>query len=158
MVEVTVSNKNIGSCNACGGVVSKKAKACPHCGQKKPFKKVVEPTSPKKMLIYIGIGFLIASPALFGGNPTPSRSPSKQGGEEGRSLCETAIHASVNNPSTVDIKSFSGYGSDVSADGTRRITQSFSAKNSFGLEQHYTAYCKFTADGKFDIKIQEDGR
>jgi hypothetical protein len=31
-------NKLLGQCHACGGTVSKKAKVCPHCGQKKPFK------------------------------------------------------------------------------------------------------------------------
>lgn len=31
-------SKLLGKCHACEGTVSKKAKTCPHCGQKKPFK------------------------------------------------------------------------------------------------------------------------
>jgi hypothetical protein len=72
--------------------------------------------------------------------------------------CEAGIRASVNNPSTVDIHRFTGFGNDVAADGTRRITQTFSAKNGFGLEQTYDALCLLKPDGKFDIKIVEQGR
>lgn len=77
---------------------------------------------------------------------------------DARARCEKAIRASVNNPSTVDIQSVLGYGSNVSGDGTRRITQSFSAKNSFSAKQTFDAYCTIRADGSFNIMIEEQGR
>ena len=30
-------NPNLASCKACGGVVSKNAEVCPHCGERDPF-------------------------------------------------------------------------------------------------------------------------
>lgn len=58
----------------------------------------------------------------------------------------------------VDVPASSGYGTDVMGNGTRRITQTFSAKNSFGLEQTFDAYCTISPAGELDIKIVEQGR
>lgn len=160
MSDVNTASKT-GTCRACNGVVSKAAKVCPHCGQKKPYKAK---TNWKKILIYSGIGFglwsFINIMAAIQSNPDYQRAPSPQDQniETAIRKCEAAILGSVNNPSTVDIKRFTGFGQDETSDGTKRITQTFSAKNSFGLEQTYDAYCTLTRDGKFDIKIQEQGR
>ncbi len=55
-------------------------------------------------------------------------------------------------------RSIVGYGTDVMGSGTRRITQTFSAKNGFGLEQAFDAYCTIFPAGELDIKIVEQGR
>lgn len=158
----TTQNSKLGTCHACQGSVSKKAKVCPHCGEKRPYRP---PTNWKKIMTYSGIFFgLYMFGQLIGtysGKPEYRGSPSPQSEATLNSAirkCEAGIMATVNNPSTVDIHRFTGFGSDVSPDGTRRITQTFSAKNGFGLEQTYDAYCAIKADGEFDIKIMEQGR
>lgn len=72
--------------------------------------------------------------------------------------CEAGIMASSNNPSTVDIHRVTGFANNIDAAGTRRITQTFSAKNSFGLEKTFDAYCSLTSNGKFNINIEEQGK
>lgn len=66
----TQENKNIGACAACGGLVSKKAKTCPHCGQKKPFKhgptRVPKPIAWGIIILTVMIGLSALS------NPSPS--------------------------------------------------------------------------------------
>lgn len=153
-----------GTCHACGGTVSKSAKTCPHCGERKPYREVNnKPGFWTWVFIIFGFFFLMAQ---IGNMFVPveervarQNQPSGYGSEaEARAKCERAIRSSVNNPSTVDIQSFVGYGTDVTSDGTKRITQSFSAKNSFGAKQTYDAYCTIKSDGKFNIMIEEQGR
>lgn len=68
-------NKNLGACTACGGTVSKKAKTCPHCGQKKPFKR--GPTQvPKPIAWAIIIFTLISGVGMISGPQPPSSSGS----------------------------------------------------------------------------------
>lgn len=155
-------NTKTAQCHACEGVVSKVAKTCPHCGQKKPYKV---PTNWKKIWIYAGLGFgiwcMVSVMAVLQSNPDYQGSPAPSGGtnlEAAIRKCEAGIRGTVNNPSTVDIHRFTGFGNDIAADGTRRITQTFSAKNGFGLEQTFDAYCSLNPDGKFDIRIGEQGR
>ena len=50
------SNNQLSECRACSGTVSKTAKACPHCGQKKPYKA---PLAIKRIILYSFAGFLI---------------------------------------------------------------------------------------------------
>ncbi|AGH97681.1 hypothetical protein A11S_858 [Micavibrio aeruginosavorus EPB] len=45
-------------CRACGGVVSKKASTCPHCGQKRPYKAK---TSVGTWVVIVIAGFLTLS-------------------------------------------------------------------------------------------------
>ncbi len=154
-------NKNLGQCHACLGTVSKKAKTCPHCGEKKPFRgrKKLSPLVSWSIIIFatlIGIG-------MISGVSAPPAPPDSSGGSSGypesesRQMCERAIRASLNNPSTLKIHGISGYATNVDSSGTRRITQSFSAKNGFGLQLTYDAYCIITPDGQLDIKVAEQG-
>lgn len=52
-------NKKITECKACNGQVARKAKTCPHCGQKKPARsiKFSERSKPMQVLIIIGACF-----------------------------------------------------------------------------------------------------
>ncbi|AEP10296.1 hypothetical protein MICA_1988 [Micavibrio aeruginosavorus ARL-13] len=77
--------------------------------------------------------------------------------EQSKQMCIDAITASVHNPSTLNIHRVSGYGSNVSGNGTRRITQTFSAKNAFGLKKTFDAYCEISPEGKLTINIVEQG-
>lgn len=78
--------------------------------------------------------------------------------DDSKELCIKTIRLMVNNPSTLKIHSFAGYGTNVDSQGVRRITQSFSAKNSFGLETKYDAYCTITQSGETEVSIVEQGR
>ncbi len=155
----TEENKNLGQCHACQGTVSKKAKACPHCGQKKPFKQ------KSKLGGYILMGFAIwilisvinTASHLPSHDSDNTSSASAVSSETAREACENAIRAFVNNPSTLKIHRISGYATNVDSAGTRRITQTFSAKNAFGLEKTFDAYCSMTAKSEFDIKVVEEG-
>lgn len=157
-----IQNKKLGTCHACGGTVSKTAKVCPHCGEKKPYQP---PKNWKKIFLYSFIGMLLygfmqvivslSSNPNYQASPSPTQSSSV---EDAVRACEAGIRASVNNPSTVDVHRFTGFANNIDAAGTRRITQTFSAKNSFGLKQTFDAYCSLTSAGKFDIKIVEQGR
>lgn len=62
---MTQMNKNLGDCQTCGGTVSKKAKTCPHCGQKKPFKQ--GPMEVPKPIAWgiIGLTLLMALPMVM---------------------------------------------------------------------------------------------
>ncbi len=155
-------NEKIGSCHACDGTVSKAAKTCPHCGEKKPYReKGKAGIGTWAVIIFMTFIILGQMGNLFdgsGGTPSVSSSQTSTDLETAMRKCEAGIRASVNNPSTVDIHRFTGFGNDIAADGTRRITQTFSAKNGFGLEQTFDAYCSLKPDGKFDIRIVEQGR
>ncbi len=152
------TNQKLGQCHACGGTISKTAKSCPHCGQKKPFQGRKE-LSPLVTWSVITIGTLIGLSTLADGlsKGAGSRAPSYSESSS-RMLCEDAIKSFVNNPSTLKINSLSGYASDVTGGGVRRITQTFSAKNSFGLQKTFDAYCLISPNGQLqDFKAIEQG-
>lgn len=69
---------------------------------------------------------------------------------ESRQLCEAAIKKAATHPSTVDIWGFTGYATVVRSNSDRAIKQTFTAKNAFGLELKYDAYCIISPDGKLD--------
>ncbi|MCB9978282.1 MAG: hypothetical protein H6862_01580 [Rhodospirillales bacterium] len=147
-------------CKMCNHEVSLSARTCPQCGEKNPCKR------PSK--IVRGFVWFLGGMMLLGllqgimlGPSAPNAVSSSAGGyseSASREACERAIMASVNNPSTVDIQRIVGYGTDVLGNGTRRITQTFSAKNGFGLETTYDAYCTISPAGELDIRIVEQGR
>jgi hypothetical protein len=152
------ANNKLGQCHACSGSVSKKAKTCPHCGQKKPIK------NKSKLGGYILMGFAIwllvsaiNSASNLSSNGGDSSSAPGPDSELAREACENAIRVFANNPSTLKIHRISGYATNVDSAGTRRITQTFSAKNAFGLEKTFDAYCSMTAKAEFDINIVEQG-
>lgn len=74
-----------------------------------------------------------------------------------RDLCEKKIRKIAEHPSTVDIHSFTGYGTKVFPNGARDVRQDFSAKNSYNLEITYTALCTVFPDGKLDFRAWERG-
>lgn len=162
--ETSNASSKTGHCHACNGIVSKQAKSCPHCGEKKPYKGEGK-KSGLWPAIFIVFGFFYLM-SQIGQMFVPVEErvarndvPMGYGTEaKAREMCEKAIYASVNNPSTVNIESVLGYGTNVDEVGTRRITQSFSAKNSFGLKKNFDAYCSVKSDGTFDINIVEQGR
>jgi hypothetical protein len=78
-------NKNLGACAACGGTVSKKAKTCPHCGQKKPFKR--GPTQIPKPIAWGVIILVVISGLGMISNPPP---PSSSGSGSGVNLSDPA--------------------------------------------------------------------
>lgn len=148
-------NHQLVACYVCGGNVSKRAVTCPHCGQSKPVK--IEKTSLKTRLIVYSLLtiFLMVGILSNQNNGGPSRAPASPVLNPARETCLDAIRGSVKNPSTLDIHTVTGYGTDTLGDGTIRITQTFSAKNTFGLQQTYDAYCTMSPNGKFNIKITE---
>lgn len=68
-------------------------------------------------------------------------------------LCIAQISQSMNYPSTVDTDMFD-LSVDERPDGNTFIMQGFSAKNGFGVEQHFRAYCHVSPEG--DIQFQLD--
>jgi hypothetical protein len=71
-----------------------------------------------------------------------------------RELCETAIKNKATHPSTVNIHIF-GYATRTYGTGLRRVWQTFSAKNGFGLELTYRATYEISPDGKVAIYVEE---
>lgn len=151
-------NKNLTQCNTCSGKISKKAKVCPHCGQRKPT--TIYKKSPGGLImiailfIFLCMGFnsILTMPHSASHNIKPSISESAA-----REMCQEAIRARINNPSSLKIHYITGYGANVAATQIL-ITQTFSSKNSFGLEKTYDAYCKLMHDGKFDFNVVEKGQ
>lgn len=148
----------LGACRACAHVVSKKAKICPQCGEKNPFHGRAKLSSIVSwsaiiFLIILGISSFNESARTVG--TINSNTANTYPEIEAKDMCIGAIKVFVNNPSTLSIHYVTGYATNIATDGTRRITQTFSAKNAFGLKKTFDAYCKITRDGKFDISIQE---
>ncbi|MCP1757902.1 hypothetical protein [Bradyrhizobium elkanii] len=86
---------------------------------------------------------------------TPLKHPEPFDETSSRRLCEAAIKESASHPSTVNIHSFMGYATKTFGNGNRFVWQTFSAKNSYGLELTYQALCTVTPDGKSEITISE---
>jgi hypothetical protein len=74
---------------------------------------------------------------------------------QSRQLCIDAIKNRVNHPSTLNIHSITGYSTRVANNGNREVIQTFSAKNSFGLELKNQARCLIMPNGKLEITITE---
>ena len=74
---------------------------------------------------------------------------------ESREICERKIKRSAQYPSTVDIHHFLGYASTVHDNGRRTIVQEFTAKNGFGLELKFEAWCLIMPNGSVEISIAE---
>jgi hypothetical protein len=95
-------------------------------------------------------------PILSSTNSEPTYSGTSKNTESiSRRLCEDGIRGWAKHPSTVDIHSIMGYGSKVISTGERLIVQSFTARNSFGLELTYQAQCVVQPDGTLQINIAE---
>lgn len=145
------------NCHVCSGQVSKKAKTCPHCGQKNPAKK---PQGISKPLAWIVILITIVTIIdMIGNKNQPMVLKVQDAGaypeRKSQELCIDGIKSSVNNPSTLDISYVLGYATDLANSTTRRIVQEFSAQNAFGLRKKFTAYCMISKDGKLEIDIRE---
>ena len=53
------SNQNIAECKPCHKTVSKKAKLCPHCGERKPYKKLKKKTHPAIYVSFALVGVFV---------------------------------------------------------------------------------------------------
>lgn len=71
-----------------------------------------------------------------------------------RKMCNEAIMRKANFPSTVVINSH-GRMTINRQYGNRGIFQSFTAKNTYGLELTYNSRCLITPDGKLEIEVTE---
>lgn len=154
----TETNKMLGQCHTCNGIVSRKAKSCPHCGEGRPYRPKMEPPAVK--LVW-GLLVLLGLIITIGISADPATDlPDRNGGypeRTSRKMCLNAIRGSIQNPSTLKIHGLTGYGTNINAAGVRLITQSFSAKNGFGLELTYEANCTVTPAGNFTINITQRG-
>ncbi|MDF3789018.1 hypothetical protein P3S37_27150, partial [Enterobacter hormaechei] len=74
--------------------------------------------------------------------------------DELRDACESYVRMSVINKSTLDMSVF-GSNRWLGDDGKFYVTQEFSAKNKFGLEQKFRAECIEDKDGKTDYRLVE---
>lgn len=146
-------NKNMGPCRTCGEQIAHTAKVCPKCGQKKPIKRPF----PRRYLLYVGALLLVAYLA-------PDTRPMISGPEQMAidaknnlaNLCKNAIRASVTNISTLDMDYSGRY--IAYTDGSKQYVWGFSAKNGFGLELSYNAYCTLLKSGKFDFRTEQRER
>ena len=109
-----------------------------------------------RLLLYFVI-FVLATNYMLR-NHTPTGSVPAPVPDTARETCINTIRASVNNPSTLDIHLITGYAAQTSADGITHMTQTFSAKNAFGLEKTFDAYCTLYPNGKMDFTMSEQGR
>ncbi|MGY3494185.1 hypothetical protein [Bradyrhizobium sp. USDA 4502] len=94
--------------------------------------------------------------ALFIANRSNSTAESVvASADKTRELCRKAIVDQAKHPSTVDIHGFTGYATSTTPDGRRLTKQTFTAKNDYGLELAYDAYCELAPDGKFKFMVEE---
>ena len=75
--------------------------------------------------------------------------------EAAEKSCESMIASSANYPSTVSIFPFQKSYDTFAQTGAATYKQGFSAKNAFGLELKYVAFCNFQSDGSGEIQIKE---
>lgn len=102
--------------------------------------------------VLLMLGFAI----LGGKGIRPPPGSEEYDSTESIELCDNAIRASVNNPSTLAIHRFTGYDTKVDAHNKRHNTQVFSVKNAFGLEQTFVAFCTISPKGELlDFKVVE---
>jgi hypothetical protein len=109
-----------------------------------------------RFLIYFVI-FILAAIYMVNNNAPTGSAPATVP-NAARDMCINAIRTSVNNPSTLDIHMITGYAAQTSGDGITRMTQTFSAKNAFGLEKTFDAQCTIYPNGKMDFNVIEQGR
>lgn len=76
--------------------------------------------------------------------------------QDSRAACEKAIEAkTTHRPSRLDVHRFSGYATEIDANGNRTVIQEFTAKNSAGSEVAYRALCIIQPNGHLDINMAE---
>lgn len=138
-----VINSKMGPCKVCGEVISRQAKVCPKCGQKKPIK-----THRFRNVMFVLLALTIIVNIL----PRPEERPlspdelKQQAARVAEDImkdgCHDLIRRSIRHSQTIDIyRGRSGYSYEPHEDGSAKMMQAFSAKNSFGLELEYTAIC-----------------
>lgn len=146
-------NKNMGPCRTCGEQIALTAKVCPKCGQKKPIKGRLRKR-------YIIIGALLLAVYLLPSPPPRPVSAEQKAADEIKdnlaNLCRNSIRASVTNISTLDLDYSGKY--TAYTDGSKQYVWGFSAKNGFGLELSYNAYCTLLKSGKFDFRTEQRER
>ena len=157
-------NKNMAPCRTCGEQIAKTAKVCPKCGEKKPIKK----SKGSSLLLFLGgMALITVASCLDEMNMTPEQKAQRtaeatkqterrEAEDRLAEACRIAIMGSVKNVSTLDLDLTGNF--TTVQNGDQQYVWGFSAKNSFGLELYQKAYCTFTKDGKFRVRIVESPR
>lgn len=154
------ANKNLDKCRACDGTVSKKAKICPHCGQKGPYKRGIG----KGGWILIIIGLFFAQSILGvvqqkGSSNTSTSLPAKQSGKSNLSdplkqqawisKSQDGIRARLKDPDSAKFKDTFF----VVWNSSPVVCGSVNSKNVMG---GYTGFQKFIAAGESLAYLEEE--
>ena len=152
---LNIENRHLGQCCACSGTVSKKAKTCPHCGQKKPARGPIVVPKPIAWGI-IGVTLITVVPMLFTGPPSSSSStsassnysnPSKQ--QNWILTSQDGVRSKLKDPGSAKFKdSFF-----VVWKNTPVVCGSVNSKNSMG---GYGGFQRFVASGTSIAYLEEE--
>lgn len=161
----SASNSKTATCPACGGLVAKGAKACPHCGKQNPAPK---PTNRAVLLLagLLLVGFMVMLSTREPGTSSSShratgqRTPGVQYIDTGRAvtLCENYARSKAAHPSTVDFSRVFDLSIVEHPNGRTTVRSSFTAKNSFNLELKHDIRCLFDHTGLIEASIYEARR
>jgi hypothetical protein len=150
-------NSKLGTCRSCGGTVSKNAKACPHCGDKKPVKKEVSKLvsySLITIMVIMGIQMVIAGPSSTTSSSPPSSSGSVNLSDPAKQaawidVSEAGVRTKLKDPASAKFKdSFFMVWKD-----TPIVCGRVNSKNSFG---GYGGFQRFVAAGKDIVYLEEE--
>lgn len=136
------------ACKTCGGVVAWEAKACPHCGQKKPAGR--KPVSRQAtVLVLLGLGLFIAAAANV------PRDGKGTDNFEVISTCRAVVEKVLKAPSTA--KFISGEDSvRRREDGSINVSGYVDAQNGFGAMLRNEYECEVVQVGG-GLKVQHAG-
>ena len=122
---------------------------------KKIFKKILRTIGLLLLLIVVIIvAALVNKPSEQEKKQKEAKELTDKKLDELRDACESYVRMSVINKSTLDMSVF-GSNRWLGDDGKFYVTQEFSAKNKFGLEQKFRAECIEDKDGKTDYRLVE---
>lgn len=141
--------QQIVQCRVCGKEVSKTAKSCPHCGQKRPYK------APTQWGWILATSLIVIMAFSVAGSFAPTEAPTQDNQVlSARHICKEGIKDKAINPSTVRMRAIDA-SAGYATDGAIIVTQPFTAKNAYGLEISFNAYCEIKTNGEFIFDVKE---
>lgn len=154
---------NIVECRTCNGTVSKKAKTCPHCGEKKPAKKrkkFSERSKPMQLLIILGAcTWALIFMAISNAPERPKKELTEAELKQGitRSYCQELVMKGLKITDGAKIPLTRSWPIAMDDQNLRfKYTDTVQAKNNFGvtLEQQFECHVTFLAGQEVPVYLK----
>lgn len=145
------------SCRECGGGVSTRAGACPHCGVRDPSKGAHNSRIVRALLsIVIILGGVYACSQMIA-DDSSSGPYVESSSSKALRLCQYAIRRMAKNPSSAEIP----YAVDIPINGGHSfdwpLGSGLTMMNGFGAKLDTAAHCETSADGAHIASLTLNG-